>query len=80
MVVDFGDFKEDIEKHIKRIFDHKHLNDLEAFAKAQPTAENLAYIIGVVTIGSLKNTNPHVKLSSVTVWEDRDSCATFENE
>jgi len=51
--------------------DHAHLNDLEAFSKKNPTAENIAYYIYTEIKKDIK------ELYKVSVWETATSCATY---
>ena len=61
VLVDFGVIK----KHMSEIMfmlDHKYLNDLEYFQKAQPSSENIAYFIAQEL--QKKNDNPLIELIS----------------
>lgn len=78
MVLDFGDIKELFENEIKEKFDHKHLNDVVDLEP--PTAENLCLEIESIVMNNIVEVDENARLLSVTVWEDRDSCATLEKE
>jgi 6-pyruvoyltetrahydropterin/6-carboxytetrahydropterin synthase len=71
MVRDFKDFKSRLSKLLNE-FDHKYLNDLKPFKKINPTSENIARYL----YERLKKQIPD--LSSVTVWENSTSAATYE--
>ncbi|MEW6102066.1 MAG: 6-carboxytetrahydropterin synthase QueD [Candidatus Omnitrophota bacterium] len=71
MVIDFKEFKEKLNKILDGL-DHKYLNELSYFKKANPTSENIAKFI----FGNLKEGIPFLK--SVTVWENNTSSATYE--
>lgn len=70
MVADFKYLKEKLNKVLTAL-DHRYLNDLPYFKKANPTSENIARHI----FGRLK---PSIKyLRGVTVWESNTSRATY---
>ena len=67
------DFKV-IKKELRMVleeFDHKLLNDLEPFAKKNPTSENLSEIIFKKLKKKLK------PVFKVTVWESTTTYASF---
>jgi 6-pyruvoyltetrahydropterin/6-carboxytetrahydropterin synthase len=69
VVLDFKDVKKELRNVLRR-FDHKNLNSLAFFKKANPTSENIAKFI----FEQLKKRLP---VSSVDVWEADDSKATY---
>jgi len=74
MVEDFSIIKEKL-KSILSLLDHKYLNVLPYFKKANPTSENIAKLIYVKMKERLKG-GPAV-VRSVKVWETENSCATY---
>jgi 6-pyruvoyltetrahydropterin/6-carboxytetrahydropterin synthase len=71
MVIDFRGLKTDLVEVLEKL-DHKYINNIPYFKKVNPTSENIAKYI----YDSLK---PKVKgLKSITVWENPQSCATYE--
>lgn len=71
MVMDFSDLKLKLKGILEKL-DHKYLNDTPYFKKVNPTSENIARYI----YDCLKPQVPG--LSSVTVWENIASSATYE--
>jgi 6-pyruvoyltetrahydropterin/6-carboxytetrahydropterin synthase len=71
MVLDFKFLKEKLSVVLEEM-DHKYLNKLVYFKKINPTSENIAKYI----YHKLKIRIP--LLSSVTVWENSTSSATYE--
>jgi 6-pyruvoyltetrahydropterin/6-carboxytetrahydropterin synthase len=70
MALDFKCLKTRLNKILEKL-DHKYLNNIPYFKKANPTSENIARFI----YESLK---PQVKaLSAITVWESENACATY---
>ncbi len=55
--------------------DHRDLNAVAFFKKVNPSAENIAKYIFVNLKKALKGGK--VSLRRVSVWETRDSCATY---
>lgn len=74
IVLDFGILKQKVEKVLKTL-DHTYLNDLPAFAKKEPSSENIATYI----FDKMKKelTRYPVKLKRVTAWESDTSSATY---
>lgn len=73
MVIDFGDLKDLLKKHVEQVFDHTYLN--ERFQN--PTAENIAEWIRKELTDAL--CPPAVVLvKRVEVWETPTSCAIAE--
>jgi 6-pyruvoyltetrahydropterin/6-carboxytetrahydropterin synthase len=71
MLLDFKYLKKRLNAVLERM-DHKYLNKLSFFKKVNPTSENIAKYI----YDALKSRTP--LLSSVTVWENNASSATYE--
>lgn len=70
MVMDFKDLKSAIHKILDEL-DHRYLNKITYFKKVNPTSESIAEYI-------YKRLKKRVKsISSVTVWENNTSCATY---
>jgi 6-pyruvoyltetrahydropterin/6-carboxytetrahydropterin synthase len=70
ILVDFKDLKAKLKKVLNQ-FDHQNLNALPLFKKQNPSCENLARII----FEKLKRALP--QLEKVTVWESRQTSASF---
>ena len=69
------DFHE-LERLVNQIVDpmhNRHLNELPAFAKDNPSAENVAVHVGE----SLGNLPDGVNLLSVEVWETDENSAVY---
>ena len=77
LLVDFKDLKDLMKPVIERL-DHQMMNDLEPFAKVNPSAENLAKHFYDETSAKLKSaTNGRVRVKEVTVWETDSTTATY---
>ena len=74
MLIDFKILKDRTEEIIES-FDHKFLNDLECFSEINPSSENIARWIYESIRKKLKKKDCTV--SSVTVWENDTSSATY---
>ncbi len=72
MVVDFKLLKEKLGEVMTEL-DHKHLNELEAFKKMNPTSENIAYYV----YQKLCRKSRALDIKEVTVWETDTSSATY---
>jgi len=73
IVMDFRDLKQMLKRVLEGL-DHQYLNDLEPFARVNPSAENIArHIFNAL---SQEITSP-VILEEVTVWENDSCCVTF---
>jgi 6-pyruvoyltetrahydropterin/6-carboxytetrahydropterin synthase len=71
MVLDFKYLKKKLNACLE-LMDHKYLNRLSFFKKLNPTSENIARYI-------YDQLYPAIPLlSSVTVWENSTSSATYE--
>jgi 6-pyruvoyltetrahydropterin/6-carboxytetrahydropterin synthase len=74
MVIDFKDIKREI-RNIAGELDHYYLNDLEPFKETNPTAENIAqYLFKEL---SKRLDAPHIKVSSITLWETERACVRY---
>ncbi len=73
MVMDFRDVKR-VLKDVTDRLDHRYLNELEPFRKANPTTENIARFI---FDGLAKALPKGVKPASVTSWESRGCGVTY---
>ena len=74
MVIDFRDIKEKLGGILDKL-DHTYLNELPEFRKINPTSENIAGWI----YSKLKELirKKGIILKEVTVWETKDSSATY---
>ena len=72
-LVDFGDIKKALKKVLDQ-FDHKNLNDLEAFQKVPPTSEHIAKVIYDQLVAELNG------LSAITVYESERAWATYKRD
>ena len=72
MVVDFKDLKSALDECINEL-DHRHLNEVEYFKKANPTSENIARYI----FDTLVENNPALAIKEVSVWETDSSSAVY---
>ena len=74
MVIDFRKIKEKLGRVLDKL-DHTYLNELSEFKKINPTSENIA---GYVYL-RLKNLirGKKIILKKVSVWETKDSSATY---
>ncbi len=74
VLLDFGVIKK-IVAEIMQQLDHKYLNEIEAFSKKPPSSENIAVYICQELQGKIKN--PAIRVSRVSAWESKNSCATY---
>lgn len=77
MVCDFKEVKQKLAK-VLRPLDHAYLNKLPFFKKNNPTSEQIAEYIYHNLKKLIKG--KAVSLSSVSVWETKDSRAIFSAE
>lgn len=70
VVLDFKEVKRRLREVLAEL-DHKNLNSIPYFKKANPTSENIAKFI----YGRL--TKKRLPVSSVSVWETEDSRAVY---
>ena len=75
MLIDFKILKAELKKVLDE-FDHRFLNELEAFAEENPTAENLARKI-FQQLATSKIFSGSTKLYAVRVHESPSSCVTY---
>jgi 6-pyruvoyltetrahydropterin/6-carboxytetrahydropterin synthase len=74
IVIDFGIFKEKVEKVLKTL-DHTYLNDLPYFVKREPSSENIAKYVFDGLKAEL--TRYRARLKRVTAWESDTASATY---
>ena len=72
VVRDFADVKKRLKGVLQKL-DHKDLNTIAYFKKANPTSENLAKFI-------YKELKKKLPVSSISVWEADDSKATYSEK
>jgi 6-pyruvoyltetrahydropterin/6-carboxytetrahydropterin synthase len=73
MVMDFKLFKKALGDILEKL-DHQYLNRVDYFKKVNPTSENIAKYI-------YDRLKPRVRqLTSVTVWENTSSLATYDEK
>lgn len=75
MLVDFKVVKAELNK-ILDAFDHRFLNELDAFAQDNPTAENLARKI-FKRLAASEIFGGAARLYAVKVYESPNSCVTY---
>ena len=75
MLIDFKILKAELNKVLDE-FDHRFLNELEAFAEENPTAENIARKI-FERLASNKIFSGSTKLYAVKVKESPNSCVIY---
>ena len=73
IVRDFSDVKKRLKDVLQKL-DHKNLNSIAYFKKANPTSENLAKFI----YKELKK--KRLPVSCISVWEADDSKATYSEK
>ena len=74
IVVDFHELKV-LAREVLSPLDHAFLNDVFPFTEINPSSENIAKWIYESMKKKLKER--HVSISSVTVWENESSSATY---
>jgi 6-pyruvoyltetrahydropterin/6-carboxytetrahydropterin synthase len=77
LAVDFGELRAELKK-VMEVLDHRVLDELPAFKKINPSAENIAkHIFDCInkSLGKKK-----VKLVKVTVWETARASASYCND
>lgn len=76
MVIDYFNLAEKLNDILKKL-DHKFLNELEYFKNTPPTSENIAkYIFDNIQKKLLED---QVKVTKVTISEDRDVTVSYSN-
>ena len=78
MLIDFKILKAELNSVLDEL-DHRYLNELEIFAKKNPTAENLAQIIFEKLSASEIFLKSKAKLKAIRVYESPKSCVTYTN-
>ena len=78
ILIDFKVLKTELNKVLNEL-DHQYLNELEFFAKKNPTAENLAKTI-FEKLSESKIFTDSAKLFAVKVYESPKSCVTYYPE
>ncbi len=76
VLADFGDIKKAV-RQIMTDLDHKFLNEIDAFAHAQPTSERIAVYIAEKLQTEMDQLAEKVKVTRVSAWESADACATY---
>ena len=79
MLIDFKILKAELNSVLDEL-DHRYLNELEIFAKKNPTAENLAQIIFEKLSASEIFLKSKAKLKAIRVYESPKSCVTYTND
>ncbi|MBR1730171.1 MAG: 6-carboxytetrahydropterin synthase QueD [Selenomonadaceae bacterium] len=79
MLIDFKILKSELNSVLDEL-DHRYLNELEIFAKKNPTAENLAQIIFEKLSASEIFSKSKSKLKAIRVYESPKSCVTYTND
>jgi len=74
--IDFRVLKK-ILNDVLAALDHRDLNDVTFFKKRNPSAENIAEYIYMNLKKALKGCGQKFSLRRVSVWETKDSCATY---
>jgi len=74
--MDFKDLKKKLNDVLETL-DHRDLNGIIFFKKENPSAENIAKYIYENLKKSLKDSSRKVSLIRVSVWETKDSRATY---
>lgn len=75
ILIDFKILKSELKKVLDKL-DHQYLNELEFFAKKNPTAENLSKII-FEELSASEIFSDSAKLFAVKVYESQKSCVTY---
>ncbi|MGC1360120.1 MAG: 6-carboxytetrahydropterin synthase [Silvibacterium sp.] len=76
-VVDLKELKDVMEREVVSVYDHRHLNlEVPEFAKAMPTAENIAIAVWKRLEGKIRG----AKLYCVRVYEMPDLFADYYGE
>jgi 6-pyruvoyltetrahydropterin/6-carboxytetrahydropterin synthase len=77
MGADFSTLKAELEKRIKAVYDHTHLNETPPFDRVVPTAENLAREFYHLLA---ENADPDSggRVGRVEVWEGPDNSVAYE--
>lgn len=74
LLIDFKTLRKATEKALQE-FDHRFLNEIQAFKTESPSSENIAkYIYQSL---SRDVDDDRVKVDRVTAWESDSACATY---
>jgi len=76
MVIDFHELDEVMIKAIEP-FEHRHINEVPPFDEINPSAENLAWVIGDAVKEQLRGSE--ARFIRCDVWENDLSRATYIN-
>lgn len=74
LLIDFKMLKKATEKVLQE-FDHRFLNELQAFKEESPSSENIAKYICQSLARDVDD--GRVKVDRVTAWETDSACATY---
>jgi len=77
MLIDFGELKQMCAEVIAPL-DHSYLNEIAAFAQANPTAEAIAQHVYRELAQRLSDGAAGITVSRVTVFESERSSASFQ--
>jgi 6-pyruvoyltetrahydropterin/6-carboxytetrahydropterin synthase len=72
LAFDFTELKAQLKDILDR-FDHHCLNDLDEFAQANPSAENIARAVHDLLVSAMSG----IRIRNVIVWESPDAWATY---
>ncbi|WP_110952871.1 6-carboxytetrahydropterin synthase QueD [Anaerosinus massiliensis] len=78
MLIDFKELKKEVNQTIEHL-DHVYLNEIDAFVKENPTAENIAKYIYLQLEKSTLLIDDK-KLKMVKVWESPKSAVTYSKD
>ncbi len=76
--IDFRELKKMLKEALQ-LLDHKHLNDLKAFEKDNPSTENISRFIYMDIKEKLKK-HKNIRLKKIISWEEDDASAAFYEE
>ncbi|HWR39942.1 MAG TPA: 6-carboxytetrahydropterin synthase QueD [Patescibacteria group bacterium] len=76
MLMDFRELKAEVNTVVDRL-DHYYLNELEAFATINPTAEHIAKYFYDELCNRTSFTDNAIRIDSVQVWESPKSAVLY---
>ncbi|MGF1615668.1 MAG: 6-carboxytetrahydropterin synthase QueD [Gammaproteobacteria bacterium] len=77
MAIDFKILKQAAVSVVSHL-DHRVLNEVDPFDRANPTAENIAaYLYGAL---HRQLREPRIRVAAVTVWENERACVRYVEE
>ncbi len=76
MLIDFGDVKRYLQQTAGS-YDHAMLNDIPPYTDINPTSENVAKAIFHSLQSKLAESDPHLRVAYVQVWETPTSWAKY---